>query len=75
MNTQTNYITGLQLIEMLSPRLQERFIKNTINDRGYCGFVEYLSIQFSSPRQAYVWAFRFEDSTEGFDFWEEVYKP
>lgn len=75
MNTQTNYITGLQLIEKLSPRIQERFIMNIIQQRGAASFVDYLSFEFSSPKQAFITAFIFENTTEGHEFWEEVYNP
>jgi hypothetical protein len=75
MTTQTNYITGLQLIESMPSSLHQAFITNVIQDRGHSAFVDYLSFEFSSPKQAYVCAFKFKDTIEGFEFWEEVYKP
>ena len=72
MTTQVNYTTGLQLLESMPSDLHQAFITNVIQDRGHSAFVDYLSFQFSSPKQALVCAFVLEDTIEGREFWEGV---
>lgn len=72
MTTQVNYTTGLQLLESMPSELHQAFITNVIQNRGHSSFVDYLSFEFSSPRQAFVCAFVFEDTIEGREFWEGV---
>ena len=66
------FIKGSELIEAIDNEIAVKVLQNIILERGLQNLPDYLSFQFSSFKQALVCAFKFEDSTEGAEYWNNV---
>jgi hypothetical protein len=66
------YVKGSDLIESLSPEIAEKVLKNILLERGLSHLPNFLSFPFASYEQALKSAFKFADSIEGEEFWQNV---